>query len=151
MKAWLANAGILNRATFTGMLTGTMRLAALKDADVWMLPSYTENFGLAVVEAMACRLPVVITDRVNIWREVHEGEAGIVTPCDAPALSAAVISLLENPELRRTLGANARSLVARHFTWERSARQMVAVYEDLISRRSTTRSGGGSPDCERRL
>lgn len=56
MKAWLANAGILNRATFTGMLTGTMRLAALKDADVWMLPSYTENFGLAVVEAMACRL-----------------------------------------------------------------------------------------------
>ena len=149
MKAWLANAGILNRATFTGMLTGTMRLAALKDADVWMLPSYTENFGLAVVEAMACRLPVVITDRVNIWREVDEGQAGMVTPCDASALSAAVISLFENPDLRRSLGANAYRLVAEQFTWERSARRMVAVYEDLVGERAPSRSGNEPQGGER--
>ena len=53
---------------------------AYVDADVFVLPSYSENFGMAVVEAMACGCPVVISDQVNIWREIQEEGAGVVVP-----------------------------------------------------------------------
>ncbi len=58
------------------MLLGEEKLAALRDARMFVLSSYSENFGLAVIEAMACGLPVVISDRVNIWREVAAAGPG---------------------------------------------------------------------------
>ena len=70
-------------ATFTGMLLGEEKLAVLRDAQMFVLSSYSENFGIAVIEAMACGLPVVISDQVNIWREVDAAGAGLVVPCAA--------------------------------------------------------------------
>ncbi len=81
-RGWLAAAGALDRTTFTGMITGDDKLAAMVDASIFVLPSYSENFGIAVAEAMACGLPVVISDAVNIWPEVESAEAGLVGPCD---------------------------------------------------------------------
>lgn len=89
VRRWLDAEGVLGRVTFTGMLLGRDKLAALRDADVFALPSYTENFGMAVVEAMACGIPVVISDRVNIWREVAAAGAGRVTRCDAEEVGTA--------------------------------------------------------------
>ena len=83
VRDWLQAAGLADYATFTGMLLGEEKLAALRDAQMFVLPSYSENFGLAVVEAMACGLPVVISDQVNIWREVAAAGAGLVGPCEA--------------------------------------------------------------------
>ncbi|MCX5892045.1 MAG: glycosyltransferase, partial [Deltaproteobacteria bacterium] len=76
VKDWLKAAGISDYATFTGRLLGEEKPAALRDARMFVLPSYSENFGLAVVEALACGLPVVISDQVNIWREVEAAGAG---------------------------------------------------------------------------
>ena len=73
-------AGIRDRTIFTGLLQGEDKLAALADADLFVLPSYSENFGIAVIEAMACGLPVVISDKVNIWREIVADGAGLATP-----------------------------------------------------------------------
>ena len=70
VRKWIAEKGIGGQVTFTGMLHGKMKLAVMQDAAVFVLPSYTENFGISVVEAMACGLPVIISDKVNIWREV---------------------------------------------------------------------------------
>src|SRR6185436_15853567 len=62
--------GLGESVYWAGFLSGKEKLAALADADVFVLPSYSENFGVAVVEAMAARLPVVISDQVGIHREV---------------------------------------------------------------------------------
>jgi glycosyltransferase involved in cell wall biosynthesis len=124
--------GLSARVTFTGMLHGEIKLAALADADVFALPSYTENFGISVVEAMACGLPIVISKNVNIWREIKSAEAGLVTECEAGACAAALRTLLANETLANKTGANGRHLVAAQFEWPSLARQLEAVYQDLI-------------------
>jgi glycosyltransferase involved in cell wall biosynthesis len=123
--------GLSRRATFTGMLQGDSKLAAFADADVFALPSYTENFGISVVEAMACGLPVVISKNVNIWREIESAEAGLVTECEAGACAAALLTLLSDKTLADKSGANGRHLVAARFEWPSVARQLEVVYQDL--------------------
>jgi len=64
--------------SFPGMLSGDLKWGALRRAEVFVLPSHQENFGIAVVEAMACGTPVLISRPVNIWREIEAGGAGFV-------------------------------------------------------------------------
>ena len=66
--------------SWPGMLTGELKWGAMHAADVFILPSHQENFGIAVVEALACGKPVLISDKVNIWREIVEDGAGFVAP-----------------------------------------------------------------------
>ena len=72
--------GISKRVHWVGMLTGKAKWGALRLADALIFPSHQENFGFVVAEAMACRTPVLISDKVNIWREVLAAEAGFVEP-----------------------------------------------------------------------
>jgi glycosyltransferase involved in cell wall biosynthesis len=65
---------------WTGMLTGDLKWGVLHASDVFILPSHHENFGIAVVEALACGVPVLISDKVNIWREIEQSGAGLVAP-----------------------------------------------------------------------
>jgi len=71
---------VLEKTTFTGALANEDRFTVLQQAEVFALPSYTENFGQVVCEAMASGVPVVISDQVNIWPEVARSEAGLVVP-----------------------------------------------------------------------
>ena len=64
--------------SFPGMLSGDLKWGALRRAEVFVLPSHQENFGIAVVEALACGTPVLISRAVNIWREIESGGAGLV-------------------------------------------------------------------------
>jgi glycosyltransferase involved in cell wall biosynthesis len=61
-----------------GMLSGAAKWGALYGCDAFVLPSHQENFGIAVVEALACGKPVLISDQVNIWREIADADAGFV-------------------------------------------------------------------------
>ena len=131
-EGWLRDHGVRDRATFTGMLLGPDKLAALGDADIFVLPSYSENFGIAVVEAMACGLPVLISDRVNIWREIEARGAGVVTPCDAGAVAAAMAGLLDDGDGARAMGANGKALVGEQFDWSRIALMLEEVYTSLV-------------------
>ncbi|HKM48925.1 MAG TPA: glycosyltransferase [Terriglobales bacterium] len=70
--------GIADQITWTGMLSGAVKWGAYRAAEVFVLPSHSENFGIVVAEALACGLPVLISDKVNIWREIAASEAGIV-------------------------------------------------------------------------
>jgi len=124
--------GLSSRVTFTGLLLGEARLALFADTDVWVLPSYDENFGIAAVEAMACGVPVVLSDRVHIAREAADAEAALVVPCRPTELAAGIQSLLADPELSRRLANNARELVRSRFTWESSARRIIAAYESIL-------------------
>ncbi len=70
--------GIAERITWPGMLSGDLKWGAIRAAEAFVLPSHQENFGLAVVESLACGVPVLISDKVNIWREIVEDNAGKV-------------------------------------------------------------------------
>lgn len=72
--------GIAHRVHWTGMLKGNSKWGALHACDAFVLPSHQENFGIAVVEALACAKPVLISDKVNIWREMAEDGCGLVAP-----------------------------------------------------------------------
>ena len=133
-EAFVDQAGIRGRTVFTGLLQGEEKLAALADADLFVLPSYSENFGIAVIEAMACGLPVVISDRVNIWREIVADGAGLATPCEADAVADAMAQLLADPGQRRAMGAAGRRSVARRYEWDHVAEALEAAYRAIIER-----------------
>ncbi|HEY1903081.1 MAG TPA: glycosyltransferase [Terracidiphilus sp.] len=80
LEALAVRLGIADRITWTGMLTATMKWGALAASEVFVLPSHQENFGIVVAEAMACGLPVIVSNKVNIWREVENYKAGLI--CD---------------------------------------------------------------------
>jgi len=83
--------GLAKRLTWTGMLSGDLKWGALRAAEVFILPSHQENFGLAVVEALTCGVPVLLSDKVNIWREIAADEAGFVES-DTPEGTAALVA-----------------------------------------------------------
>ena len=70
--------GVAGRICWPGLLQGEMKWGAFRAADAFVLPSHQENFGIAVAEALSCALPVLISKRVNIWREIVEDSAGLV-------------------------------------------------------------------------
>jgi glycosyltransferase involved in cell wall biosynthesis len=134
VRTWLSEEGVLGRTTFTGMLLGPDKLAVLRDASMFVLPSYTENFGLAVIEAMAVGLPIIISDKVNIWREVESAGAGKVVPCEAGKLTEAILDLLDKPEMAREIGQKGQALVRDEFHWPDIALRLQETYAILIER-----------------
>lgn len=130
----LADRGLTGRATFTGMLQGELKLAAFRDASVFALPSYSENFGIAAVEAMACGVPVVISDKVNIWREVKAANAGLVAACDATSFAECLLDVLSDDRIARQMGLSGRALVAQRFDWSLVADALETAYRNIVSR-----------------
>jgi len=72
------NLGIENRITWTGMISGDLKWGAYHAAEAFVLPSHQENFGIVVAEALACGVPTLISNKVNIWREIETDGAGII-------------------------------------------------------------------------
>lgn len=128
IRSLILQEGIENNVTFTGILDLNGKIEAFVDSDVFVLPSYTENFGMSVLEAMACGCPVVISNKVNIWRNVLEAEAGFVTSCDSREVAKAIYRIVQNPELGRKLGQSGRNLVFRKYGWEKSVIRLIEVY-----------------------
>lgn len=123
--------GVSEHLTVAGMLTGERKAAALSGADWFVLPSYSENFGIAVGEAMAYGLPVVISDQVNIHPQVSSAGAGIVVPCTVPALAAALDKMSDAGQ-RADMGSRARALVEREYAWIAIGRQLEALYASVM-------------------
>jgi len=82
LEAQASSLGVDSRLTWTGMLLDELKWGAYYSSEVFVLPSHTENFGCVVVEALSCGLPVLISNRVNIWREIQEYGAGLIANDD---------------------------------------------------------------------
>jgi glycosyltransferase involved in cell wall biosynthesis len=134
VRTWLEAEGVGACTTFTGMVLGPEKLAVLRDASMFVLPSYSENFGLAVIEAMAVGLPIIISDKVNIWREVESARAGKVVSCEAGELTEAILDLLDKPEMARQMGQKGHALIRDEFQWPDIAVRLQETYAILIDR-----------------
>lgn len=124
--------GVVKHILFTGMLLEHSKISALHSSDIFVLPSYGESFAIAALEAMACKLPVVITDRVGLYPDVKEYNAGIVTECNSNNIADAILRLLDNEDLRKTMGENGRRLVENRFTLDKVTDRMITVYKEII-------------------
>jgi glycosyltransferase involved in cell wall biosynthesis len=114
--------------TFTGMLTGNRKWGAFSAAEAFVLPSHQENFGIAVAEALACGTPVLISNEVNIWREIEAGGAGFVENDDL----AGTTRLLERwigtpPAQREEMQRNARDCFSRSFEINRAVDSLLRI------------------------
>ncbi len=135
LRQLAASLGIQDDVVWTGFLDGPAKAAALADADVFVLPSYSENFGVAVAEAMAAGVPVVVSDQVGIQEWVHPANAGIVIPPETAPLTQAMVTLAQDSALRRQMGQNGRALVKENFTVEAVSKQLLNLYQDVLARR----------------
>jgi glycosyltransferase involved in cell wall biosynthesis len=125
--------GIAASVFWPGFLSGTRRAAAFTDADIFVLPSYSENFGMAPVEAMGFGLPVVLTDQVGIHKEVSGARAGIVTPVSSEALASALLLVLREDGFRPQMSRNAIELAAR-YSVQTVTSQLLDLYITLCAR-----------------
>ena len=135
VQAMIAREGV-GRSTITaGMVRGREKLALYRRADVFVLPSYSENFGLVVAEALASGTPVVTTTGTP-WRELAEIDAGRWIEPERNALAAALREMLDKPgaELRE-MGRRGRELVLKKYTWDLAARKLVTVYDAILKGR----------------
>jgi glycosyltransferase involved in cell wall biosynthesis len=106
-------------------------------AQVVVSPSLYEGFGLPAAEAMACGTPVVATTAGAFPEFIEDGRTGVlVPPGDADALTDAIKSLIADPERCARMGAAASEHMRTHFTWERTARMTVDLYEEVLGRRA---------------
>ena len=127
----IAAHGLQARVHVVGPIYGGQKLAALRDAAAFVLPSRQEGFSVAITEALACRLPVAITESCH-FPEVAEAGAGLIVPLDPEALAEAMVKIDEDPGASHAMGQAGARLVEEHYTWERVAGRMIQAYERLI-------------------
>ena len=130
----IAEENIGHHVIFTGMLTGETKLAALYAADVFVLPSRSEGFSIAVLEALAAGCPVIVTQGCN-FPQVAERQAGMIITPDVSGLAQALGELLRNEAARREMGLRGRRLVHEEYGWSMIAQRMSEVYRDILERR----------------
>lgn len=118
--------------TFTGMLTGELKRAAFASADVFVLPSHSEGFSMAILEAMAARCPVLITENCN-FPEVEEFDAGFIIQPDETQLCGKLKHILSDKDMRIAMGARGRALIENSYGWNQIARQMIEHYRRVLS------------------
>jgi glycosyltransferase involved in cell wall biosynthesis len=133
LQALAAECQVADRVLFVGPVSDEHKWALYADAELFLLPSYSENFGNVVAEAMSMACPVIVSPEVGISALVQEAGAGIVTPCEPHDLAAAVQRLMSDPQLRRELGRRGQSVVQAQLTWSGIARRTDEVYRRIIA------------------
>jgi glycosyltransferase involved in cell wall biosynthesis len=122
--------GVGHRVTWTGMIPVDLKWGAFHAADAFILPSHSENFGMVVVEALACSLPVLISNKVNIWREISSDRAGFVGPDDLPGTIALLRQWLSSsPRELAELRLRARRSFTERFHVRRATSQLVETLQ----------------------
>ena len=123
-----AQLGLASRITWMGMIGGTMKWGALRAAEVFVLPSHQENFGIAVAEALAAGAPALISNKVNIWREIESDGAGIVADDTLEGTCKLLQSYVEMPEARKlTMRLAAHGCFERRFEIRKAAATLHSI------------------------
>ena len=121
------------QVTFTGMLVGETKESALANADLFVLPTYSENFGIAVAESLARQVPVITTKEAP-WEDLTRYECGWWIDNTQQALKEALqTAMMLSPEQRKLMGKRGQQLITQKYTWNAVSEQMATVYRWLLS------------------
>lgn len=134
LRRQVTRLNLTNRVVFTGMLEGSMKQGAFANAEAFVLPSHQENFGISVVEALAASVPVLVSNRVNIWREIEADRAGYVESDDL----AGTTRLLQNwigtaPAEREMVRQNARRCFEQRFEVDRAVDSLLQILNEPLT------------------
>lgn len=142
LKKIMRELRVEDRVTLTGPLYGAEKLAAYVDADVSVLPSTYEVFGITLLESLMCGTPVVATDRCGVADWLNN-RGGYSVPFDSVALRQALKMMLANEGVRRKFGVEGRRLVLEQFTWAGVIDRVEGVYREALQTRAGTVASGG--------
>jgi glycosyltransferase involved in cell wall biosynthesis len=123
--------GIKSKTTFTGLITENKELY-LRGSDLFVLPSFGENFALVVAEAMSVGLPVITTPEVQISSDIVAAKAGLIVEGEKTLWVKAITELLTDKEQRQKLGENAQKLAGEKYIWDQVAKSLISVYNEVI-------------------
>jgi glycosyltransferase involved in cell wall biosynthesis len=133
VPALMQEINLNGRVTFARRLSGDDLVRWYSAADIAVVPSMFEGFGFPAAEAMACEVPVIAFSAGALPELVADGETGLlVPPADVPALAAAIKKLVQDNELRLRMAKEARKRVERMFNWEKAAKQILDVYQEVV-------------------
>lgn len=132
IEALATAAGVRDRVVFAGTVLGADKAALVTGARALVLPSYSENFGNVVLEAMAAGRPVIVTPEVGVADVVRDSGAGLVVPGSPDALGGAIASLVADPARGDEMGVRGRD-TARRYSWDSVAAQMERLYQEVQS------------------
>lgn len=132
IKSEIENSQLKSHTTITGFVTGEAKISLLQTADLFVLPSYYENFGIAVAEAMVAGTPVVISDQVHIYQQVLDSESGWVGTTDVESIVRLLTTALSNLQECQRRGLNAQKYALQHFSWDAIAQQVIQAYREIV-------------------
>ncbi|MCW1968583.1 MAG: glycosyltransferase [Anaerolineae bacterium] len=131
LKALAAQLGISEQIVWAGFADEARKQQLFAEAEAFILPSYSENFGIAPVEALAAGLPVIITEPAAVSEAMGAAEAALVTPCDSAAIANAIRQLIANPPLQQRLRQNGLQLTRDYFSSAATVARWVNIYSQL--------------------
>ena len=129
----LTAAGMRDRTYHPGFVSGETKELFLQGSDFFALTSHSENFGIAVLEAMAGGLPVLATSGVALASTVKQHQLGYVTELDIPAIATAIEHHLNHPQQAKAMGDRARELILNRYTWKQIAARLIETYEAILN------------------
>ncbi len=139
IKQQIQSASWSSCVTFNGFVSGDLKSTLLSAADLFVLPSYYENFGIAVAEAMAAGLPVVVSNRVDIWPKIAEYNAGWIVPTKVKPLTQALAEALSNEKDREERGQQAQRCAEENYGWDAIAQTLSLKYQNITKYTSRKR------------
>ena len=134
LRRQVTRLNLTNRVVFTGMLEGSMKQGAFASAEAFVLPSHQENFGISVVEALAVSVPVLISNRVNIWREIEADRAGYVESDDLAGTTRLVQRWIDTAPAEREMNRqNARRCFEQRFEINRAVDSLLQILNETLT------------------
>jgi glycosyltransferase involved in cell wall biosynthesis len=143
LKSLSRELGVDGRVHFVGQVTGEAKLSLYRNADAFVLPTSQENFGLVLIEAMACGVPIVTTKGVDIWSDVESSGAARIIEQDASAIASTIENLLSDRQRLKAMGETARPWVFNTYSEER----LIGQYENLYRTVAGTGTGSARRDA----
>ncbi|MPT27330.1 MAG: glycosyltransferase family 4 protein [Achromobacter sp.] len=133
LQALTRELGIAGQVTFAGFIDHDKVPAALNELDVYVALSRRDSFGVAILEACSCSVPVVVSSADGPAEIVNDQESGFIVPVDDPGFAAArILDLVLDPALRERLGRGGRQRVLDEYTWEHSVQTMLDAYRQTL-------------------
>jgi glycosyltransferase involved in cell wall biosynthesis len=129
----LEDNNLSDRTHKLGFVGGEKKDICLQGADLYALTSHSENFGIAVLEALASGTPALVTTGVALSDLVKEQDLGWVVDLEIEAIANSIQEFLDNPDMAKQKGDRAAEYVAKHYAWEKIALNLKAIYANILA------------------